>query len=176
MKLIVGLGNPGPKFKNTRHNVGFRMVDHLADGKEWRESKKARALYSWDTVGGGKVEFMKPLTFMNDSGSSVACAKRKHPELRSEDLLVVHDDLDLEPGQWKLQFDRSSAGHKGVQSVIDALGTKEFWRLRIGIGRPPTGKSGDQFVLEKPSEKEYQLIGQAVQESLISVLEWIGGN
>jgi len=152
MKLIVGLGNPGIHYKKTRHNVGQRVVDNLI-GK----------------VGEG-IKLYKTSVFMNESGKEVKnlVAKYATPSI---DLLVANDDLDLPPGEWKLQFDRSSAGHKGVQSVIDELGTQEFWRLRIGIGKPEE-ETTNQFVIEKPSKEENELVEKAIAECLPRVLEW----
>ena len=112
---------------------------------------------------------------MNESGKEVKQLTINH-KLLTRDLLVAHDDLDLEPGQWKLQFNRSSAGHKGVQSVIDELGTQEFWRLRIGVSKPPEGKTANQFVVEKPTKEELKLIEKAIEESISPVLTWVSGN
>lgn len=176
MKLIVGLGNPGRKFQRTRHNVGFLMVDHLAGNRKWQESKKAKALYTRTTVGEEEVELIKPLAFMNDSGFSVAHAKKKHPEIEAKDILIIHDDLDIVLGKFKLQLGRSAAGHKGVQSVIDALGTQDFWRLRIGIGNPPPGVSGEDFVLEEFSREEFGLLRKVFAEPFPRILEWAALN
>lgn len=108
---------------------------------------------------------------MNESGREVKLLVSKY-KFPISNLLIAHDDLDLEPGKWKLQFNRSSAGHKGVQSVIDELGTQDFWRLRIGVGKPPAGKTANQFVVEKPSVAERKLIETAIAECLPRVLEW----
>lgn len=148
MKTIVGLGNPGKKYEPTRHNAGHWAVDRWESKIEGAELKKSAA-------------------FMNKSGPEVRkLAKGVSPE----DLLIVHDDLDLEPGAWKFQFGRSAAGHKGVQSVIDALGTPEFWRLRIGIGRPD--REAEEYVLARPSKEEREKIEKAIEESMPRVLEW----
>ncbi len=157
MKLIVGLGNPGKRYQKTRHNVGQWFVDRLAKN----EKLKAKSL-----------KLHKTNIFMNESGREVRELVKKSKIEDLKNLLVVHDDLDLVPGKWKLQFNRSSAGHKGVQSVIDELGTQEFWRLRIGVGKPPVGKTANQFVVEKPFPGEQKLIEEAIAECLARILEW----
>jgi len=151
MKSIIGLGNPGKKYERTRHNAGHWAVDGFKSKVRNAKLNKSSAL-------------------MNDSGSEV---KKLAKGLPPADLLIVHDDLDLEPGRWKLQFDRSAAGHKGVQSTIDTLGNQEFWRLRIGIGRPD--KETDEYVLEEPSQEDRKLIERAIEESVPRVLEWVEG-
>jgi peptidyl-tRNA hydrolase, PTH1 family len=139
MKLIVGLGNPGEKYKNTRHNMGFMKVDDmmadLQDRSQWSFEKKfnAEMVKVKDTI------FAKPQTFMNNSGDSVSKLVNFY-NINLQDLLVVHDDVDLELGKVKEQFGVGSAGHKGVQSIIDALGSQDFWRMRVGIGRPADNK------------------------------------
>ena len=155
MKLIVGLGNPGSRYQKTRHNVGQWMGDKIRNSKS--EIRK--------------VKLHKTNIFMNESGIEVKKVV-SDLDIRVSDLLVVHDDLDLTPGQWKIQFNRSSAGHKGVQSIIDELGTQEFWRLRIGIGRVPVDKTANQFVVEKPTKEELELIERAIAECLPRILEW----
>lgn len=158
MKLIVGLGNPGSRYQNTRHNVGQWAVDALAS--------KVKSKIS-------NAKLIKTSIFMNESGKEVNKLVGQLGIRQLGDLLIVHDDLDLLPGQWKLQFNCSSAGHKGVQSVIDELGTQEFWRLRIGIGKPPVGKTANQFVVEKPSVAERKLIEKAIAEAFSKVQEWL---
>jgi PTH1 family peptidyl-tRNA hydrolase len=156
MKLIVGLGNPGAHYQKTRHNIGQRAVD---------------AISGQSTVDSKQLKLHKTSIFMNESGKEVKQLTINH-KLLTRDLLVAHDDLDLAPGQWKLQFNRSSAGHKGVQSIIDELGTQEFWRLRIGVGKPPAGKTANEFVVEKPTKEDLKLIEGAIAECLPRILEW----
>lgn len=160
MKIIIGLGNPGSRYKNSRHNIGQRVVDQLA------KSKKQKAI---------SAKLHKTNIFMNESGTEVKALITNY-QLLTTNLLVVHDDMDLAPGKWKLQFNRSSAGHKGVQSIIDEIGTQEFWRLRIGIGKPPEGKTSNQFVVEKPSKEERKLIDQAIAEATLRVSNWTTQN
>ena len=156
MKLIVGLGNPGTRYQKTRHNIGQRFVDQIRNSKSEIRNVK---LHNTNIL-------------MNESGKEVKELINNY-QLPISNLLVVHDDLDLEPGQWKLQFNRSSAGHKGVQSIIDELGTQEFWRLRIGVGKPPAGKTANQFVVEKPTSPELKLIKQSIEEAIPRVLDWM---
>ena len=159
MKLIVGLGNPGKEYEATRHNVGFAMIDFLVPADEWEESTKANALYarSKDLK---NTELLKPLTFMNKSGDAVGYAKRKH-KIKPENVLVIHDDLDIEVGRIKMTFAKSSAGHKGVESIVKALKTEKFWRLRIGIApkRKPDHKRIKDWILSPftPAEKKFVL-------------------
>jgi PTH1 family peptidyl-tRNA hydrolase len=156
MKLLVGLGNPGARYQKTRHNVGQWVVDALASKLKGEISN---------------VKLVKTSIFMNESGKEVRELINNY-QVSISNLLIVHDDLDLAPGQWKLQFNHSSAGHKGVQSVIDELGTQEFWRWRIGVGKPTEGKTANEFVIEKPPKEEHALIRKAIAECLPRVLEW----
>lgn len=136
MKLIVGLGNPGKEYTVSRHNVGFMCVSYLAkEHKIAIDSKKAHA-----RVGEGEVEIVpvvlaKPFTYMNRSGASVRELLRKY-DLKPEDLIVVHDDMDLPLGKIRIRVGGSSAGHKGINSIIAELGTEDFTRIRVGIGHP----------------------------------------
>src|SRR3972149_1655379 len=159
MKLIVGLGNPGTRYQKTRHNIGQRFVDQIRNPKSEIRN----------------VKLHNTNIFMNESGKEARELTTLY-SLLSINLLVAHDDLDLEPGQWKLQFNRSSAGHKGGQSVIAELGTQEFWRLRIGVSKPPEGKTANQFVVAKPTKEELKLIEKAIEESISPVLTWVSGN
>ena len=151
MILIAGLGNPGSRYEATRHNVGFRVVDRWVNRHEspaWREKfEGAYSAINW--TNGERVVALKPLTFMNRSGFSVRAALSFF-KLKPADLLVVHDELDLPFGDYRLKQGGGDAGHNGVGSIIEQLGTDSFARLRFGIGRPPaefTG-SGADFVLE----------------------------
>ncbi|MBI2414812.1 aminoacyl-tRNA hydrolase [candidate division WWE3 bacterium] len=138
MKLIVGLGNPGTKYKNNRHNLGFILVDKLARelNCNWKlEDRFKSEMVKYKMKDGEFIFLCKPTTFMNNSGEAISLVK-SYFKIEDDDVIVVHDDLDLSFLQKKKQKGASSAGHNGVQSVIDCLGTDEFWRLRVGIGRP----------------------------------------
>jgi len=160
VKLIVGLGNPGPRYQNTRHNVGHWLIDQVA-----RTRSEIATPASRDS------RLYKTTVFMNESGKELKKLVTRY-SLPTTNLLVVHDDFDLPPGRWKLQFNRSAAGHKGVQNIINELGTQAFWRLRIGIGKPFDSAQGDQFVIEKPTKEERKEIERAIEESIPRVLEW----
>ncbi|MGI8419860.1 MAG: aminoacyl-tRNA hydrolase [Candidatus Levyibacteriota bacterium] len=143
MKLIVGLGNPGEKYESTRHNLGFLVVDHvlknLGDAKaDWSSTTKLKsdvASFTIPCADGteGKLLLAKPKTFMNDSGSSVRLLVDFY-KVEPEDVWIVYDELDLPLGSMKIRFGGAAAGHHGVESIMDALGTDKFWRFRLGIG------------------------------------------
>ena len=139
--MIVGLGNPGPEYARSPHNVGFRVAEALADRWQLPKAKKkfAGELSEGRTAPGGpRVALLKPQTFMNESGRSVGAAARFF-KVEPEDLLVVHDEVDLEPGRLQARLGGGLAGHNGLRSVAQHLGTPEFGRLRIGVGRPERG-------------------------------------
>lgn len=132
MKLIVGLGNPGKEYDNTRHNVGFMVLDNYNKELNWQQ--KGNAMYAEFTHNNEKIIFLKPLTYMNLSG--IAVAKFYHYyKLDSKDILVIHDDLDLNEGTYRLKYNSSAGGHNGIKSIIENLNTQEFSRLKIGIGK-----------------------------------------
>jgi PTH1 family peptidyl-tRNA hydrolase len=140
MKLIVGLGNPGKTYAHNRHNAGFRCLNYFARLHSIRFERRQ----CWARVGIGKVKdekllLTKPGTFMNLSGESVACLVHKHA-IPLSDLLVIYDDLDLPPGKIRLRQNGGSGGHKGMNSIISALGSEDFPRIRVGIGRPQSEK------------------------------------
>lgn len=161
MYLIVGLGNPGKRYEKTRHNAGFQAVDYLAS----RHDIKIGTRESLSRTGSGSIgEVMtvlaKPGTYMNLSGEAVSRLIRKY-RVKPQCLIVIHDDLDLKPGQIRLRQGGSSAGHKGIESIIDCLGTRDFIRLKIGIGRPEKGASEDDivnYVLGDPAPEEERLL------------------
>lgn len=181
MKLIVGLGNPGIKYKKTRHNVGFRVIDEIAANFQFQpyEKQQAAAIFNFQPIFNAqiskgifkrqKIILAKPRTYMNNSGQAVKSLTKNY-KLKTKNLLVIHDDLDLALGKFKLQKGRGSAGHKGVQSIIDALGTKDFWRLRIGIkpvdNEQQTMNNVEKFVLGKFTKKEEKIIQKTIKEAL----------
>lgn len=166
MKIIVGLGNPGKEYKKTRHNVGFMVLDKLAENP-WKKNKNGLLLYSWL---GGKVEFIKPQTFMNKSGDAVAYIVKKHKS-NEDGIIIVHDDIDLPLGTVKISFGDGPAGHNGVSSVINALGSRDFWRVRIGIlSRPKEKIETDKFVLGNFSKEELKKI-EKITEKILETLK-----
>ncbi|MGZ8162233.1 MAG: aminoacyl-tRNA hydrolase [Methylobacter sp.] len=162
IKLLVGLGNPGPRYEKTRHNVGFLFLEELACelGCVWINEPKFQGSFSECSIAGRKVMLLKPDTFMNRSGQSVGKISRYY-KLAPEEILVIHDDLDFEAGIVKLKKDGGHAGHNGLKDIISHLGSKDFYRLRIGIGRPETGRSVADFVLSVPFKKEWELISSS---------------
>ena len=130
MKMIVGLGNPGKDYKDTRHNVGFIVLDEFLGNISWKE--KFNAMYYIDNIDGEKVIFVKPLTFMNLSGDAVVQFVNYY-DIDLGNILVIHDDLDLPFGKYKLKTNSSAGGHNGIKSIISRLGSQEFARLKVGI-------------------------------------------
>ncbi|MEQ1530863.1 MAG: aminoacyl-tRNA hydrolase [Methylococcales bacterium] len=163
IKLIVGLGNPGLQYEKTRHNVGFLFLRELA-GSSWLEESRFQGLLSEYKSANRSVKLLMPQTFMNLSGQSVGKVCRYYKILPQE-ILVVHDELDFGLGVVKLKKDGGHAGHNGLKDIIAHLSSKEFYRLRIGIGRPPTGSDVANYVLSNPSKKEQELIETVFAEA-----------
>jgi len=168
MILIVGLGNPGNKFKKTRHNLGFLVLDELAKQNNfpsWQKNQKANCLYA-KKINQPTVELIKPLTQMNNSGQSVKYLVQKH-KIKPENLIVIHDDIDLLLGKIRLVKNRGAAGHRGVESIINELKTKDFIRIRIGI-QPTTGKptQPEKFVLQNFSLTEEKIIQETIKKTI----------
>lgn len=136
MKLVVGLGNPGKEYENTRHNIGFMILDHYFNNNDWK--KKFDGLYQITTIQNEKVLFLKPTTFMNCSGSSVIKAVKFY-NIEMDDILVIQDDMDLPFEKYKLKKNSSAGGHNGIKSIISSLGTDSFCRLKIGIAHSNHG-------------------------------------
>jgi peptidyl-tRNA hydrolase, PTH1 family len=154
MKLIVGLGNPGTQYAQTRHNVGFRVVDVLAEKHGWKWERRGRALIANGTLASEKIVLVKPLTFMNNSGEAVSELLRWY-KLVSEDVLVIYDDLDLPVGKIRLRAKGSTGGHNGLSSITHHLHTDAIPRLRVGIGRPANQRMDTiQYVLGTPPSDE----------------------
>ena len=164
IKLFVGLGNPGEQYVDTRHNVGFWWIDFIGQNHKLslKNSKKYFGEFSKHNED-GEVFFLKPSTFMNDSGKSVQ-ALAKFYKIEPEEILVIHDELDIQPGTAKLKLGGGHRGHNGLKSIQTFLGSNNFWRLRIGVGHPGDKSKVIGYVLNKPSKIEMQLI----QESIIN--------
>ena len=147
--LVVGLGNPGPNYASTRHNLGFMVVDILADriGEKFKVHKRSGAEVATGRVGDRAVVLAKPRVYMNESGRQVG-PLAKFYSVTPADVIIVHDELDIDFGRIRLKSGGGVAGHNGLRSVASALGGNEFQRVRVGIGRPPGHKSGASFVLE----------------------------
>ena len=177
IKLIVGLGNPGRQYEKTRHNAGFLFLDALAieRGCTWSDEPRFQGLFAESGVANGKVMLLKPDTFMNRSGQSVGKIARYY-KLHPEEILVVHDELDFNPGVVKLKKDGGHAGHNGLRDIIAHLGSKEFYRLRLGIGRPAAGKVVADFVLSTPSKQEWELLVNAFDLSRSFIGQMVTGD
>jgi len=177
IKLIVGLGNPGRQYEKTRHNAGFLFLDALAEelGCSWSNESRFQGLFAEGSVANSKVMLLKPDTFMNRSGQSVGKIARYY-KLLPEEIIVVHDELDFYPGVVKLKKDGGHAGHNGLRDIIAHLGSKEFYRLRIGIGRPAAGKIVVDFVLSSPSKPEWELLVNAFALSRSFIGQMVSGD
>jgi PTH1 family peptidyl-tRNA hydrolase len=179
--LLAGLGNPGAKYEQTRHNVGFMFVDWLADihGSGF-SSTKHQGLAANIRLGTSTVTLLKPQTFMNRSGRSVASLMHYY-DLDLSNLLVVHDDIDMHPGRIKLVEGGGTGGHNGIRSIVAELGSRDFLRLKIGIGRPGTGEihpdmEVDKYVLAKFSAKEFDHIKDRFDEMARGLEVFIHGD
>ena len=171
LKLIVGLGNPGRDYEDTRHNAGFWFVDRLARefGVSLRLDKAYQALTAKIVVQGQTVWLMQPQTFMNRSGVSVAGLATFY-KIAPAEILVAHDELDFPPGVIKLKYSGSHAGHNGLKDIAARLGSLDFWRLRVGIGHPRSlnlQQDVADFVLHRASREQQALIDQALDKALL---------
>lgn len=174
MKIIVGLGNPGKKYQNTRHNVGFRVIDTIilkpkVKIQKSKFDKKFNAGVYEDFINSEKVLLVKPQTFMNLSGQAVNSIISFY-KVNLEDLIVTHDDVDLPLGIVKVSFGEGSAGHNGVQSIISSLGSQKFWRVRVGILSKLKDKiDTEKFVLERFTKSESDLINKIIEKTALEI-------
>jgi PTH1 family peptidyl-tRNA hydrolase len=167
MWLIVGLGNPGRAYAKTRHNLGFMVIDILASKHSIRlKSKLRNFVYSKGCIQGKDIILIKPLTYMNRSGSAVVSALRKFKDV--DKLLVVYDDLDLNPGVIRIKKNGSAGGHKGIQSVLEAIGSKDFLRLKVGIGKSDKVQAED-YVLSGFTKLEKPVIKKTVEKAVNAI-------
>ena len=174
--IIVGLGNPGKKYENTRHNVGFLVLDHLAKKLDasWKTKGAWSAQVAEISQNEQKIVLLKPETFMNLSGNAVARARGFWRKTPIEHIWVIHDDVDLKLGDIRIKQGGSSAGHRGINSIDNKLGSQDYHRVRIGIGRPENDKIPiDQFVLGKFTDAEQKQLEQVVESAAEKILEQI---
>lgn len=166
IKLIVGLGNPGPQYDGTRHNAGFWWVDEFARAHQFafKAESKFHGLTARGSVQGRELFLLKPQTFMNVSGRAVV-AQAHFYKIAPQHILVVHDELDLPPGSAKLKLGGGHGGHNGLKDIIAHLGTRDFWRLRLGIGHPGERCDVSDYVLNAPRREEMELIGHAMRRA-----------
>lgn len=171
IRLLVGLGNPGPEYEDTRHNAGFWWIDAVAS--RLRASLTPERSYHGlvarvNRPGGDPLWLLEPMTFMNLSGKSVASLARFF-KIAPGEILVAHDELDLQPGQVKLKLGGSAAGHNGLKDIHAQLGTQDFWRLRLGIGHPGVKAEVVNYVLRKPLAEHRKAIDETIDRSLESL-------
>ncbi|MBY7141609.1 aminoacyl-tRNA hydrolase [Virgibacillus sp. NKC19-3] len=174
MKCIVGLGNPGKKFKDTRHNVGFMVIEELLKRHQWKlNKKKFNGKYAIESsTQGEKVILLEPQTYMNLSGQSIK-PLMDYYNMDVEDVLIIYDDLDLPPGKIRLRQKGGHGGHNGIRSTIDHLGTKDFKRLRLGIGRPTTQVPVIDYVLGSFSKGQQEEIDKSINLAADACEAWM---
>lgn len=172
MILIVGLGNPGEKYKFTRHNIGFQVIDEIQkqmNFPKFQFKKEFQSLISINQIGDKKIILLKPETFMNNSGSATIAVK-KYYKIPLKNIIIIHDELDILLDKFKIKKNQRSAGHKGIESIINTLNSQNFWRIRIGIKNPNIvdKKIGKEYVLENFSIKQEEqislIINQIIEE------------
>jgi PTH1 family peptidyl-tRNA hydrolase len=177
IKLLVGLGNPGSDYESTRHNAGFWWIDTIArDLKVQLQPDRAyHGLVARTTVKGQNVWLLEPQTFMNLSGKSVAALARFF-KIQADEILVVHDELDIPPGEAKLKLGGSHAGHNGLRDIHVQLGTDQYWRLRIGIGHPGNKSEVANWVLKKPAPDQRSAIEDCVSRTSLALPHLLSGD
>lgn len=169
MYLIVGLGNPGKEYEHTRHNLGFMAIDSVAKELDINISRSnCRALIGQGMLNATKIMLAKPQTFMNLSGDSVRELMDWY-KIGMDHLIVINDDLDLEPGRIRIKEKGNSAGHKGVESIIERTGTSDFIRIRIGIGREDLSGDASKYVLEPPLPQQMEAISISIMNAVDAV-------
>lgn len=173
MKCIVGLGNPGKKYQSTRHNIGFMAIDALLSRNNWELNKtKFKGNYAIETKNGEKILLLEPQTYMNLSGESLR-PLMDYYDIALEDVLVIYDDLDLPPGKIRLRQKGGHGGHNGIRSLIDHLGTKDFKRIRIGIGRPTTPVPVVDYVLGNFHAEEQEMVLESIDKTVAACERWL---
>ncbi|WP_407305908.1 aminoacyl-tRNA hydrolase [Desulfosporosinus sp. SB140] len=174
MKVIVGLGNPGPQYAETRHNIGFLFIDSLAETLGLQFRTKFQGLWTEGSVQGERLLLLKPQTFMNLSGRSVKELVYFY-KIPAENILIVQDDMDLPLGKLRLRNQGSAGGHNGIRSILMELGTEQFWRLKLGVGRPPKEWDPAQYVLSSFGENELPTVEDLLERANKAAGLWIKG-
>ena len=176
IKLFVGLGNPGTEYEGTRHNAGFWWIDALARELKLNlaSDRSYHGLLARTSIGGQTVWLLEPQTFMNLSGKSVGALARFF-KIQPDEILVIHDELDVVPGQAKLKFGGSHAGHNGLRDIHEKLGTGDYWRLRLGIGHPGVKAEVINWVLQKPASEQREAMHECVARTLKAVPAMLAG-
>ncbi len=170
LKIIIGLGNPDKEYENTYHNVGILFINQILNIKNQNDKPKFKKMNYFEYLNIDGLVFIKPLTFMNQSGKATKEAMKyfsNNKKIEPEEVLVAHDDSDIELGKYKLSFGRSSAGHKGVESIISSLKTKSFWRLRLGVRAKEKEKiraKAGEFVLKKITPTDQKKIKEVFEK------------
>ncbi|GAB3054562.1 aminoacyl-tRNA hydrolase [Virgibacillus ainsalahensis] len=173
MKCIVGLGNPGKKYQDTRHNIGFMIIDELLDRYGWElNKKKFNGSYAMEHVQGEKVFLLKPQTYMNLSGESIR-PLMDYYDINLEDVLIIYDDLDLPTGKIRLRQKGGHGGHNGLRSTIDHLGTKDFKRIRFGVGRPTNPTPVVNYVLSSFPKEEQEDVNVSIKKAADACEAWL---
>ncbi|HWQ88650.1 MAG TPA: aminoacyl-tRNA hydrolase [Desulfitobacteriaceae bacterium] len=175
MKAVIGLGNPGPQYALSRHNVGFLAVDRLAEDFGLVFKAKYQGLMAEGQIAGKKVLFLKPQTFMNLSGRSVKELAAFY-KLAGEDILVLHDDIDLPLGKIRMRQRGGAGGHNGLRSIMAELGREDFWRFKIGVSRPPEHWDTAGYVLAPFLSAELTVLNEVLERVQKAVLLWLGGD
>lgn len=176
MKLVFGLGNPGDKYVNTRHNIGFITLDEWAyQNKLQFDKSQFNSFYFETRVKNEKVLFIKPQTFMNLSGQAFQAFVHYY-KVELDDVVVIYDDMDLEPGRLRLRRKGSAGGHNGIGNIIEITGTQGIQRIKIGVGRPQKGMSVINHVLTPFSQEEHEAVLGSVERACQSITYWLDGN
>lgn len=177
IKMIVGLGNPGPSYEQTRHNAGAWFVGQLAaeHNQRLRDDAKFEGMASKVNIDSYACHLLIPTTYMNLSGKAV-CAMAKFYKIAAEEILIVHDEIDLAPGIARYKFSGGHGGHNGLRNIISALGSKNFYRLRLGVGRAKPNVDVADYVLQRPTKSEQQQIDDAIFASLRVLPEVVAGH
>jgi PTH1 family peptidyl-tRNA hydrolase len=179
IRLVVGLGNPGKEYGRTRHNAGFWLVERFAsaNGVSFRKDPKYQALVARLDAGGANAGawLLMPQSFMNASGRAVQMLAGFF-KIKPEEILVVHDELDFPPGVAKMKQGGGIAGHNGLKDISQRIGSHDYWRLRLGVGKPPSTESGADYVLQKPAAEERSAIDAAIDKALAVLPQVLSGD